>query len=137
MKSQPALTVLTVVNLALLAFSLSRPRPAAADGIIPVLRGHALEIVDSRGRVRASLSVAPADPNFKMPDGTVGSPETVLVRLINSKGRPMVKIEATDSGSAAGLVGESDPTNVLIAARGAATSLTLTNKDGRRHTLQP
>jgi hypothetical protein len=49
----------------------------------------------------------------------------------------MVKIEATDPGSAIGMVGESDPTNVLIAARGAATSLTLTNKDSRRQSIKP
>jgi hypothetical protein len=137
MKVQPLFTVVTVVNSALLIFSLSRPRPVAAEGAAPVLRGRALEIVDDRGRVRSTISVLPADPTYKMPDGTVGFPETVLYRLINSKGRPMVKIEATDLGSAIGLVGESDPTNALIAARGAATSLTLTNKDGRRQTIKP
>jgi len=137
MKVQPFLAVLTLANSAVLIFSLSRPHPVAAEGALPVLRGRALEIVDDRGRTRSTISMVPADPAFKMPDGTVGSPETVLFRLINSKGRPMVKIEATDLGSAIGLVGPSDPTNVLIASRGAATSVTLTNQDGRRQTIKP
>ena len=137
MKVQPFLTVLTVVNSAVLIFSLSRPHSAAAEGVAPVLRGRALEIVDDHGRVRSTISVLPADPTYKMPDGTAGYPETVLFRLINSKGRPTAKIEATDLGSAIGLVGESDPANVLIASRGAATSMTLTNKDGRRQTIKP
>ena len=54
--------------VASLAISLARPG-AAADGVAPVLRGRALEIVDDRGRVRASITVFPADPAVKMPDG--------------------------------------------------------------------
>jgi hypothetical protein len=137
MKTQRLVMVLTVANLALLTMSFAHPRSAGASGVAPVLRGRALEIVDDNGRTRATISVIPADPNFKMPDGSLGSPDTTLIRLINSKGRPMVKIEATDPGSAIGMVGESDPTNVLIAARGAATSLTLTNKDSRRQSIKP
>src|SRR4051812_28190902 len=78
---------LTVVNLALLVFSLSQPRAVIGQSVAPVLRGRALEIVDDRGRVRASITVFPADPKVKMPDGTTGYPETVLLRLVNSKGR--------------------------------------------------
>jgi hypothetical protein len=137
MKIQRLLLALTLVNLALLVTSLSRPRPVAAQGVAPVLRGRAFEIVDDRGRVRASITVFPADPKVKMPDGTTGYPETVLFRLINSKGRPNVKIEATEVGAGVGLGGESDPTYVLIGARGTTTSLTLTNKDGRQQSIKP
>jgi hypothetical protein len=55
MKIQRLLIGLTLVNLALLVFTLSQARPAAAEGGPPVLRGRALEIVDDRGRVRASI----------------------------------------------------------------------------------
>src|SRR4051794_26730926 len=98
MKIQRLLVFLTVFNFVLLAFSVARSR--AAVGVAPVLRGRALEIVDDRGRVRASIAVYPADPTVKMPDGTIGNPETVLLRLITSKGRPNVKIAATERGSA-------------------------------------
>lgn len=137
MKVQPLLTVLAVVNSAFLIFSLSRPRPAVAEGVAPVLRGRALEIVDDRGRVRASITVFPADPNVKMPDGTTGYPETVLLRLINSKGRPNVKIEASETGAGVGLGGESDPTYATMAARGKGASLKLTNQDGRQQLIKP
>src|SRR4051794_10830930 len=78
---------------------------AAADR----LSGRALEIVDDRGRVRASITVFPADPKVKIPDGSTGYPETVLLRLINSKGRPNIKIDASEAGSGAMVGGESDP----------------------------
>jgi len=135
MKIEPFLIGLTVINSAMLCFSLAQPHPVGAQGVAPVVRGHAFEIVDDRGRVRASISVLPADPTHKMPDGTIGYPETVLFRLINSKGQPNVKIESTDGGSAMGLVGEAG--NALIEARGAGASLTVHNKDGRQQLIKP
>ena len=61
MKIQPFLIVLTLVNMALFTFSLAQLRPAvAADEVAPVLRGRALQIVDDRGTVRASINVYPA-----------------------------------------------------------------------------
>jgi hypothetical protein len=137
MTTQRLAIVLTVVNLVILMFTLANQRPAAADGVVPVLRGHALEIVDERGKVRASINAFPADPNVKMPDGTTGYPETVLFRLINSKGRPNVKIEATELGADVGLGGENDPTYAALSATGMKTSLKLTNKDGREQVIKP
>lgn len=68
MTAQRLVIALTGLNLALVASTFfSRTRPAvAASGVAPVLRGSALEIVDDRGRVRASIAVLPADPAFKM-----------------------------------------------------------------------
>src|SRR5437762_2547528 len=51
----------------------------------------------------------------------MGYPETVLLRLIDSKGAPNVKIAATEDGSAVSLGGESNPTNVQVLARGTST----------------
>ena len=136
MNTRRLLFVLTGLNLVLLAFSLGRSIGAAQDAA-PVLRGRALEIVDDQGRIRASITILPADPNVKMPDGTRGYPETVLLRLVNSKGRPTVKIAATERGAGQVLGGESDPTYVQILAEGGATSLRLSNKDGRVQTLAP
>ena len=137
MKIQRLLVALTVLNFALLIFSVARPAGAGVTDIAPVLRGRALEIVDIRGRVRASINVFPADPSVKMPDGTVGYPETVLLRLINSKGGPNVKVAAKESGAALVLGGESDPTYVQILAEGPNTSLRLINKDGREQLIKP
>jgi hypothetical protein len=137
MKLQPLLIVLTVVNFAMTLYSLAEPRAAGAQAVASVLRGRALEIVDDRGRIRASIAVYPPDPKIKMPDGTTGYPETVLLRLITSSGRPNVKISATERGSANSFAGESDPTDVQILAEGASTSLKLVNKDGRQQLIKP
>ena len=141
MKLQRLLIALTVVNLALLILSPVRPHPVVAQDVAqdvaPVLRGRALQIVDEHGRVRASISVYPADPSVKMPDGTTGYPETVLLRLISSKGGPNIKIAATEDGSAMVLGGDSNPTHIQLLARGTNTSFKLTNKDGRQQLIKP
>lgn len=137
MKTQRFLVVLTVTNLALLLFWRVEPRPVHASDVAPVLRGRAFEIVDAQGHVRASISVLPADPHYKMPDGTIGYPETVLFRLINSKGQPNVKIESDEQGAAMGLVADSQPANVLIRAKGARAELTVTDHDGHSQFVKP
>jgi hypothetical protein len=93
--------------------------------------------VDVNGRIRASISILPADPTVKMPDGTTGYPETVLLRLINSQGRPNIKIAATERGAGMVLGGESNPTYVQLLAEGPNTSLKLNNKDGREQLIKP
>lgn len=136
MNTQRLLVVLTLVNAVMLAFSLART-VTAADQVAPVLRGRALQIVDERGEVRASIGVLPADPNVKMPDGSRGYPETVLLRLINSKGAPNVKLAAMENGAGLVLGGEANPTHVQILAQGPSTLLKMTNADGRMRTIEP
>jgi len=137
MKTQRLLIAITVLNVLLLVLSVGQTRAVVQEGVLPVLRGRALEIVDDRGRVRASITILPGDPHYKMPDGTIGYPESVLLRLISPKGRPNVKIGASDRGSGLGLGGEDDPTYVQILAEGLNTSLKLTNKDGREKLIKP
>ncbi|MEP6756586.1 MAG: hypothetical protein ABJA67_13860 [Chthonomonadales bacterium] len=137
MKTQSVIVALTIVNLALFAHQFfGQVQKAHAETAAPMLRGSGLEIVDDKGRVRAMIKVFPATTG-KMPDGSTGYPETVLLRLIDSKGGPNVKIAATDDGSAVSLVGESNPTVVQILARGKSTSIKLANKDGRQHVVKP
>jgi hypothetical protein len=137
MKTQRLMIVLTIINLMILMFTLFQSRPATADGVVPVLRGRALEIVDDQGRVRASIKVHPADQTYKWPDGKIGIPETVMFRLIDAKGRPEVKIGASEQGGGLGLVGESDTTQVVLQAEGKESSLKLANKDGRQQLIKP
>jgi hypothetical protein len=80
---------------------LAQSRTVAAQVVTPVLRGRALEIVDDHGRVRASIEVL---PTTTQKDGAL-SYETVLLRLITEKGRPSVKIGASEES--AGLAGSS------------------------------
>ncbi|HXG92804.1 MAG TPA: hypothetical protein VNN73_10610 [Blastocatellia bacterium] len=137
MKTQRFALALALLNLMLLIFLVTQNRKAEAQGVAPVLRGRELEIVDDQGRVRASIKIHPADPKVKMPDGTTGYPETVILRLINSKGGPNVKLATTEDGSGLVLGGESGPTYVQILARGANPFLKLINKEGREQVIKP
>jgi hypothetical protein len=135
MKTQRMLIVLTIVNLVLFVFTLAPVRTAVAEGAPQVLRGRALEIVDEQGRVRASLSVLPAS---RQANGET-SAETVLLRLITERGRPSVKIAASEEAaglSFAGPTGTKD-TYVILEAKGTATSLKLRSEDGREQVLKP
>ena len=144
MKFHRLLVALIVFNLGLLVFLLAQIevrflgfrfvlRSPEVHSAGSVLRGRGLEITDDEGRVRASIKLHPASV---LPDGTA-YPETVLLRLISSQGRPNVKIAATEDGSAVALGGEADPTHVAIAARGTSASLTLVDKDGRQQLIKP
>ena len=137
MQSHRFLMALTLLNLVLLALTLAQPHALFAEPAAQVLRGRALEIVDDAGRVRASISVLPADPNVKMPDGSAGYPETVLLRLIDSRGRPNIKIAATERGSAQVWGGDADPTYVQVLAEGPRTTLKMVNRDGKERVIAP
>jgi hypothetical protein len=137
MKTQRFAIGLTVLNLFILMAALFRANSATTPDLPPMLRVRGLELVDDQGRVRAMLKVFPADPKVKMPDGTTGYPESVLFRLIDSKGAPNVKITATEDGSAMSMVGASNPTHVQVMVRGTNASLTLGNKDGKQQVIKP
>jgi hypothetical protein len=136
MKMQRLLLVLTVVNLGLLVLLLmSHIGPALANDAAPVLRGRALEIVDELGRVRASLNVLPASTQA---NGETSS-ETVLLRLITERGRPSVKIGASEQSAGVSFAGPSGTkdTYVILEAKGMASSLRLRNEDGREQVVKP
>ena len=127
--------VLTAVNLVLCSLLLAERRPSLAQERAPVLRGRALEIVDDQGRVRAEIKVLPADPSVRMPDGTTGYPESVLLRLIDSANGPNVKLGATEDGAGLVLGGERGYTQLL--SRGADPVIRIVTKDGRERTIAP
>jgi hypothetical protein len=134
-KLQRLTITLTVLNLILMALGLAQLRPAAAQEIAPVLRGRALEIVDDQGRVRAEIKVLPAQPTLKMPDGTMGYPEAVQLRLISSENSPHVKLVTTEDGS--GLVLGGDKGHTQLLSRGTDLFMKMVTKDGRERTIKP
>jgi len=135
MKSNRVLLVLLFLNLGVLALQIVRAQANGPQASAPVLRCRALELVDDQGRVRAELKISAAQPNLKMPDGTVGYPETVLFRLINSEGSPHVKVSASEDG--AGVVLGGDGGHVQILSRSANPFLKLVDKSGREQVLKP
>ena len=136
MDAKRLVVVLTVTNLAVLAFSTAHlVSTAFAQSSAPVLRGRALEIVDEQGRVRASINVLPAGTSQK---GDV-HPEIVLFRLNTERGRPSVKIGSSEEASGLSLAGPTGTkdTYVILEAKGHATSLKLRNEDGREQIVKP
>lgn len=134
MRTQRYLFALSFLNLLLLSFLLlSRTGPAQASLGSPVLRGRALEIVDDHGRVRASIQLHEAG-TFKPTGKKI--PETVMLRLIDSEGRPEVKIGASIEGGGLSLVGMSDSTQLLLLAD-SSSLLRLKNRSGQERVIQP
>jgi hypothetical protein len=132
MMTRRLLVALTFVNLALVLLLLGRAGAPDAHGEASVLRGRGLEIVDDRGRVRASITIHPA--------GTANGKayaETVILRLIDPNGRPSVKLAGSEQDAGLSLVGESDSVHVILKAEGPSPSLTLSDKDGHRRLIGP
>jgi hypothetical protein len=136
------LATLTLVNFAMLGVLLgNQARPAEASTPATILRGRGLQIVDAQDKVRASITIIPAGPAV-MADGTVLKngktyPEAVVFRLIRPDGRPSVKLATTEEGSGLDLSGGTDPAYIVLTADHGSTSVSLTDKLGRRQVLKP
>jgi len=129
--------IVTILNLVILTLHLVEVR-TAAQSVPQVLRGRALEIVDEHDRVRAEIRVFPAQPTLKMPDGSVGYPESVLLRLMDSKNGPHVKLSALEDGSALVLGGETGRGGYTqLSSRRNDPLIKIVANDGRERTIQP
>jgi hypothetical protein len=127
---------LVIVNLALIGHQFAQGKPDQSKDVVPIVRARAFEIVDDHGRVRAEIKVLPAQPDFKMPDGTKGYPETVQLRLISSQGAPNVKLGTTEDG--AGLVTGGEAGYVQVLSRGTNVPFVkIVTKDGREQLMKP
>ena len=130
MKIQRIAFALTVVNIAIMTFLLTQMRPAYAQeqrqNSPPVLRARALEIVDSLGRVRASITLQPP-----VEAGGKKYTESVLLRLIDSKGKPMVKLDAAEDGAGLMLINQANE-GVLIHGHSDSSYIKITNNGKQR-----
>ena len=138
MKDSRILVTLTVVNVGVLLLSvMNLVRPAFAEDpvTVPVLRARSLQIVDEEGRVRASLSVLPASTSAS----GATTAETVMLRLITERGRPSVKMGASEEGAGLTVVGPTGTKDsyAIIEANATSSSLKLRAEDGRERLLLP
>ena len=136
MKTSRFALALTAFNLLVLMSVLFRANSAPTLPVAaPILRGRALELVDDQGRVRAELKVLPAQPDFKLADGTKGYPETVQLRLLTSQNGPNMKLGTMEDG--AGLVIGGPSGYVQILSRGTNPPfIKIVNKDGREQEIK-
>ena len=133
--SHRLLVALTVVNLAGLLFTLGVMRPAVADSVPDVLRGRSLQIVDDKGRVRASIAVLPASTS----ETGERHPETVILRLITERGRPSVKIGSSEETAGMSLAGPSGTkdTYIVLEAHNTSSSIKIRDESGKEQVLRP
>jgi hypothetical protein len=118
MATRPVLFGITAINAVLVAVHLARGGLASAASVPETLRARVIELVDQDGRVRAQLRVEA--------DG-----EAVL-RLRGPGGEVRVKLGAGSDGSGLLLLDGSTEPGIHMLAKGAATSVTLSSRSGRR-----
>ena len=136
MKTTRFLLALTAANMVLLvALLIQGFGPVHAQSSSTVLRGRALELVDEQGRIRASLNIVPAGKSA----GDDAYPETVLLRLITERGRPSVKLSASEQASGLSFAGPTGTreTYVILESRQTASMLKVRNEDGREQVIKP
>jgi len=136
MKMQRIAIAVTVINLVLMIVLLTKMNPAIAQqeqkqNKLQVLRGSGLEIVDSLGKIRASISFHAAVEK----DG-VTYPAGILLRLIDSKGQPSVKIGAAEDGAGISLANELQG-YIQILAKESGGFLKIKNADGKEQVIKP
>jgi hypothetical protein len=135
LRLQPMLIALTLLNLGILGVIIAREQAVAAPALTSdgILRGRGLQIVDDQGKVRASITINPA---VKQPDGSTYL-ETVLLRMITSEGRPVVKISSSEDGAGMALSAAEGLAYVQILARGSDPKLVVVDGAGKETLKQP
>jgi len=126
---------LTIVNIILATILLAQLRPARAQqsqqSNNTILRGRGLEIVDSSGKIRASITL---QPPVEM--GGKKYAQTILFRLIDSKGKPLIKIGAGNDGSSGLMAINGNDEGVVIHVQETGSSIKLNNK-GKEKIITP
>ena len=133
MKIQRIAIAITIINLVLMVVLLAKMNAATAQkeqNNLQVLRGSGLEITDKEGRIRASITFHDA----VVKDG-VTYPAGVLLRLIDSKGQPSVKIGAAEDGGGLSFANEKDGYIQLI-AKESGCFLKIKSTDGFLHNIR-
>src|SRR5262245_30289431 len=118
-----AAVVLAGLNVVLLLSVLLGRPVATAETVRSIVRAQTIELVDGRGRVRASLEVED--------DG-----QTVF-RLRDAAGAIRVKLGASEDGSGLVLLDDATEPGIHLLAKGTGPSLTLQAKDGTKRSITP
>lgn len=136
MKSQSLATGLALINAVLLAALLAaHVESLSAAQELPVLRGRALEIVDTQGRVRASIRVqGPETKNGRQ------YPGAVVLQMGDPRQSPGVKLAASETGAGLGLSTQQqlpDGRSVGIQLHADDARVVLINTKGRERVFVP
>ena len=135
MKMQRIAIALTVINLIIMIVLLTKMNTATGrqheQNKLEVLRGSGLEIIDSTGKLRASITFH--DPVEK--DGVTYA-GGILLRLISSKGQPSVKIGAAEDGGGLSFSNEANG-YIQLLSKESGGFLKIKNADGKEQIVKP
>ena len=134
MKIQRVAIGITIINFLLMVVTLTKINPVSAQkeqNKPHVIRGSGLEIVDSLGKIRASISF-----HAEVEKDGVKYPSGILLRLIDSKGQPSVKIGAAEDGAGISLANESQGYIQLI-AKESGEFLKIKTAKGKEQVIKP
>ena len=122
MKFQRAANLFSVLNLLLLFFLLIQVPSTAQQGVTPVVRARAIELVDEHGKIRAQLNVE--------------STGEVVFRLRDAKGTIRSKFGANEDGSGLSLMDDRTEATVQIRANQSGASMTLIDREGHKQVVK-
>jgi hypothetical protein len=125
MKGKQLIICLVLINLSVLFYlvSTSSTKAERLQSVAPIIRARAIELVDANGQSRALLNIE-----------TNG--ETVF-RLRDAKGTIRVKLGASEGGSGLLLLDDATNPGLHALAKKSGTTVTLFNKTGRKHVIEP
>jgi hypothetical protein len=134
MKFQRISMAVTAINMVLMIFLFAQLLPAKAErqqNTAPILRGRGLEIVDSLGKVRASITMQPAVVmNGKM------YPATILLRLIDSKGEPKIKLGCAENGGGL-VISNNSQDYIQLLSNDDNNVIRIKTHDGKEQVMKP
>ena len=134
MKLQRIAVAITIINLVLMVVLLAKINPVTAqkeENRLQVIHGSGLEIIDSSGQLRASITLQPSSDK----DG-VSYPGGILLRLIDSKGQPVVKIGGFEDGGGLSFSNESNG-YIQVIARESGGFLKIKDPNGKEQLVKP
>jgi hypothetical protein len=121
MKNKLILVLLAVMVIAASVIISGLAKNDARE--LPVIRAQKIELVDARGRVRASLKIEE-------------NGETVF-RIMDADGTIRVKVGGLREGSGMVLLNDATEPGLHIMAKSDGTQITLANKDGSKKIITP
>jgi len=134
MKMQRIALILTLINLVLATFLIAQLHPVSAQQgqSAPVLRGRSLEIVDNLGKVRAAIQIQPASTVNGKPYA-----ENVILRIIDTKGKPLVKLGAGEDGNGGLYIDDGTDHGIQLITNKSGNFIRVTNADGKQQVIKP
>ena len=128
-------TAITLINLVLAIFLIAQLHPASAQqkqNAVDVLRGRSLELTDDAGRVRAAIQIQPAS----VVKGKSYA-QNVILRIIDTKGKPLVKLGAGEDGSGGLYIDDGSDHGIQLITNKSGNFIRITNADGKEQVIKP